>query len=55
VDQTGRHVTSMHKRYVEIVALATGLTAKEVDDLSFDASPLSPERAKELGIVHEIF
>lgn len=55
VKQTGLHVTSMHDRHVEIVALASGLTVEKVDELSFDALPLSAGRAKELGIVHEIF
>ena len=55
VEQIHHRIAAIHNRYVEIVSLETGLTAEKVDELSLDASPISSERAKELGIVHEIF
>ena len=55
VEQTRDHVLSMHERHVEIISRETGLDKERVDELCLDASPITVESAKELGIVHEIF
>lgn len=55
VDRTRAHVLSIHERHIEIIARETGLDKEEVDELCFHAAPITVERAKELGIVHEIF
>lgn len=55
VKQTSLHISSMHERYLAILSRASGISKEEIDKISEDASPFGPERAKELGIVHEIF
>jgi ATP-dependent protease ClpP protease subunit len=43
-----------HARYIKLVSRVTGISKKEVERISQEAFPLSAERAKSLGIVHEI-
>ncbi len=54
IEQTRRHVLSMHERHLKVLAKTSGLSQKEVVVLSKNALPFSAKRAKALGIVHYI-
>lgn len=55
VEQPNLHVASMHKRYLALLSQASGISEEEIDRISEGALPFSADRARELGIAHDIF
>lgn len=50
-----RQVDLTHAVYLEIFSEATGASKERIDEVLQKALTLSPEEAKELGLVHEIY